>query len=1280
MTRDKTIQLPSKIGVVFGHVASNIGDLAINRGQIDLLRRAFPGAEIQVVFLNAENSEYLDVARSSLNEAAVVKLSYFRSHSRNALRYIADPAAFLGDCDLADADLVVLSAGEHIFFYKHGENLKSFFWRTLPAYAAKAAGKKCILLPSTLGPFEDAKSATLVRAMLGIVDGYAVRDACSAPLLRASVERDLAPRELLDPAFFIETGTASARMPSGPGKTVALVMRSDSWGIRLSADRRVDSPEAIVAGPSCRFASELCRHVLAHDDARVVVFVQTTADETLAGALLNDLRAAGHGERVSISHPRSINDYLRQLAQADTVVASRFHAIILGLIVGTPGIGVYFEQHGHKMPGLFQLLEVGERCFNLSSSDPAQVAEEAAELVRSMDGLGPALSGRLGELRAATVEFLRKCSARPLQVPQLLAASKAFGVFATDVALEGIDAANTKTLESARKAAAANADKLNKQIAGLNQRIVELEGELNSTASFYSRIKAEQAGEIDRLARALDAAKAEQESAAQAHARAEHAMDAELGRLRQMYAALQGEVEKVTQEREQAMRSSQAAEAQSREVVEALNSELEQAMQATAEMRGTIGRLQREAEVLRQETARQAAEYQRKVDHLHQTMAREVWRERDKWTSLLSYRAGNVLVEGAKHPLQWPALPFKLYREWRHFKADQQLRGNVVEDDRFGYEPMREPTPVRIDTAAESVHGEGLMEQADGPGSAPVGSHAAASSYESAFRDGGEEALVAMIQSESGGVTGRKLAMELLRRGKSFLHGGYEELEYPLAKAAMRIDASNGTLRGVFWAAQRAGDYALACDAILKIEESLGANRKEADLKALAQLKGSPAYQLSSLKLVEPRKPDYVHAPVATRICYVLHNSLPFSSGGYATRAHGVARGLSAQGHDVVCITRPGFPFDIKDDLDPATVETDAVIDGIRYMRIEQPFSKGITVPNYVRQSADELTRLFASLRPEVVIAASNYRIGVMALIAARRLGIPFIYEVRGWWELTRMSRDNDFINTPSYAIQSALEQAVAAEAEHVFTLTQPMLEALVDKGAKAAKVSLLPNSCDPSRFLPIERDAALAAVLGIPDGVPVIGYVGTFVDYEGLDDLAAACGILASRGVRFRLLLVGNENTSGQDRGPITSQIVEVAEREGFADCLIMPGRVPHEEVKSYYSLIDIAPFPRKPWPVCEMVSPMKPLEALAMEKAVVASDVRALAEMIRDGETGMLFRKGDVVSLADVLQHLMESPGIRAEMGKNGRHWVESTRTWSSVGARASTIVGKLVQARHE
>jgi glycosyltransferase involved in cell wall biosynthesis len=158
----------------------------------------------------------------------------------------------------------------------------------------------------------------------------------------------------------------------------------------------------------------------------------------------------------------------------------------------------------------------------------------------------------------------------------------------------------------------------------------------------------------------------------------------------------------------------------------------------------------------------------------------------------------------------------------------------------------------------------------------------------------------------------------------------------------------------------------------------------------------------------------------------------------------------------------------------------------------------------------------------------------------------------------------------------------------------------------------------------------------------------------------------LKARGAIFRLMLVGNENASGQERGPITAQIVEIAEQTGYFDWLILPGRVAYEEVESYYSLIDIAPFPRKPWPVCEMVSPMKPLEALAMEKAVVVSSVRALVEMIQHGQTGVVFEKGSVESLAGALQQLIDDETMRERLGRTGRDWVKRERTWAQIGRR--------------
>ncbi len=510
----------------------------------------------------------------------------------------------------------------------------------------------------------------------------------------------------------------------------------------------------------------------------------------------------------------------------------------------------------------------------------------------------------------------------------------------------------------------------------------------------------------------------------------------------------------------------------------------------------------------------------------------------------------------------------------------------------------------------------------------------------------------------------------LLRYGKALGQAGHLHAEGMLAGMALQQDGSEVTLRGVFWASQRARLFEEALEVASRLEALYGPDPIPEQRDMLAKLARSPVQQLRVMSLIDTPPVDPPE-PVAGRVAYVLHNSLPYSSGGYGTRSHGVACGLQAAGHEVIALTRPGFPLDIKPELTAADVAPETFIDGIRYVRTLEPLRSGRTLSDYVTLSADAIEAQLRHWRPAFVVAASNHLTALPALIAARRLGLPFCYEVRGLWEITRMSRDADFETSSAYTVQRLLEARVASSAEHVFTLTEPMREELIARGVASERIDLLPNSCDPARFEPRSRDEALTARLGIPPGVPVIGYIGTFVDYEGLEDLAAACALLKARGLAFRLMLVGNENASGQERGPITAQIIEVATAAGMQDWLLLPGRVPHDEVESYYSLIDVAPFPRKPWPVCEMVSPMKPLEALAMQKAVLVSNVRALAEMISDDVTGLQFQKGDVGSLADALQRLLGDPALRTRLGVAGRDWVVADRTWDAVGRKLSKVL---------
>lgn len=523
-----------------------------------------------------------------------------------------------------------------------------------------------------------------------------------------------------------------------------------------------------------------------------------------------------------------------------------------------------------------------------------------------------------------------------------------------------------------------------------------------------------------------------------------------------------------------------------------------------------------------------------------------------------------------------------------------------------------------------------------------------------------------------------RVAFGYLTAAQACAKEGDHALEFQLAQLGLGMHRSIGMLRGFLHVALRAREMAAASATLRELHQHAARGNALAK-QFLHGFKQTSSYKIAVLERIPPR-PEQWREVEGSRLAYVLHNSLPYSSGGYATRSQGVAKGLAERGRDIVCVTRPGFPLDVSPGLAPVDMPIVDHIDGVPYQRVVEPRRVGIPEYQYVTQAMHSMENELRKLHPSYVQAASNYVTALPALVAARRLGIPFFYEVRGLWEITRMSRDQQFAESISFDVQRHIEATVAREADHVFTLTEPMREELIARGVEPGRITLLPNSVDARRFTARARDEQLSRQLGILDGVPVIGYIGTFVVYEGLEDLAAACAQLHLAGRDFRLLLVGNENASGQERGPISAEILRIAEEAGFASKLIMPGRIPHEQVEAYYSLIDICPFPRKPWPVCEMVSPMKPLEALAMKKAVVVSSVRALVEMIRHGRTGLVFDKGDVSSLAEAIATLMSDPALRTALGEAGREWVLHERSWAQVADRVEEVIATFDRTRAE
>jgi PEP-CTERM/exosortase A-associated glycosyltransferase len=402
------------------------------------------------------------------------------------------------------------------------------------------------------------------------------------------------------------------------------------------------------------------------------------------------------------------------------------------------------------------------------------------------------------------------------------------------------------------------------------------------------------------------------------------------------------------------------------------------------------------------------------------------------------------------------------------------------------------------------------------------------------------------------------------------------------------------------------------------------------------------------------------YAPEPSNVLYLLHNSLPETSNGYATRSHGLLTSMVRAGWNVEALTRPGFPFDLPSSHD-VEVSDSVVVDEVKYRRFTERMVPKEPVPDYVRLYTEGAVERARATRPFVIHAASNHLNGLAAVSAGRCLGIPSIYEVRGLWEVTRASRTPGWDGSERYRLMKQLETDAARNADVVLAITSALRDELVHRGVPDDKIVVVPNGVDSSRFVPVERDVELAQELGL-DGKTVIGYVGSVLDYEGIGLLIEAVAGLATHRSDFKVLIVGD----GAERVQFERLSIEL----GLRHLITFTGRVPHHEVERYYSLVDIAPFPRLPLPVTEMVSPLKPFEAMAMGKAVVASDVRALTEIVNDGVTGLLHAKGDARDLAHKLEVLLDDRGLAASLGEAGRRWVRAERDWSVISDRISQV----------
>lgn len=393
-------------------------------------------------------------------------------------------------------------------------------------------------------------------------------------------------------------------------------------------------------------------------------------------------------------------------------------------------------------------------------------------------------------------------------------------------------------------------------------------------------------------------------------------------------------------------------------------------------------------------------------------------------------------------------------------------------------------------------------------------------------------------------------------------------------------------------------------------------------------------------------------SPVHGRVLHVVGGSLPDVQTGYAIRTGYVTRAQRAAGLDPHVVTQIGFPSG-RDGDGPF----EEPVGGVPHHRLRAAGGVPVDLPGRLTANLALLADVVRRTRPAVLHAASDYRNALLALAAGRRFGLPVVYEMRGFWEETRLVKQGEgAAERESYRWHRAREIRCAREVDRVVTLSEGMKAYLTEQGVEPGAIHVVPNAVDPAAFPERPRDDALGGRLGIEPGEVVVGYVSTLTAYEGIHVLLEALARLLERGHRLRGLVVGD----GEERGALEA----LAGRLGIADRVVFAGRVSHAEVPAYYGLIDVFVVPRTADRVCRLVTPLKPFEAMAAARPVVASDLPPLREIVEDGATGLLVPAGDPEALAAVLQSLAADAARRVELGRAARAWVCRHRTWQRSG----------------
>ncbi|SFZ71644.1 TIGR04063 family PEP-CTERM/XrtA system glycosyltransferase [Chitinimonas taiwanensis] len=397
---------------------------------------------------------------------------------------------------------------------------------------------------------------------------------------------------------------------------------------------------------------------------------------------------------------------------------------------------------------------------------------------------------------------------------------------------------------------------------------------------------------------------------------------------------------------------------------------------------------------------------------------------------------------------------------------------------------------------------------------------------------------------------------------------------------------------------------------------------------------------------------------MSLRVLHVLDHSAPLHS-GYTFRTLSILREQRALGWETLHLTTP------KQGHSPLRQEE---VDGLMFYRT--PSAEGTGLLAQMRLTQRRLAEVVRDTRPDLIHAHSPVLNALPALWVGRQFKLPVVYEMRASWEDAAVDHGTTREGSLRYRASRALESFALRRADEVTTICEGLRGDIAVRGIPSERITVIPNAVDANAFrFGVEPDPALRSQLGL-DGATVLGFAGSFYGYEGLSLLLGAAERMLARHPALRVLLVGG----GPQEAALKAQVAAA----GMQDKVIFTGRVPHSEVQRYYELIDVLAYPRLPIRLTELVTPLKPLEAMAQGRIFVASDVGGHRELIRHGETGFLCKAGDVAALENALEDVLAQRERWPAIKQQARRFVEAERTWRSSVARYQEVYGRALAGR--